>query len=52
VDLNGFLRRHLSEAVPLSKLQWVDETPDSWSSEQLERLVTPREIELVRLGRS
>ena len=50
VDLQGLLHRDRSRAIPLLKTAQLKGRPRSWPSEQLERLLTPSEIELVRHG--
>lgn len=46
IDMKILHRRH-DESVPMLESARMQGNPKSWSSEQLERLLTPREIDQV-----
>ncbi|CAM2831192.1 Transposase [Skermania piniformis] len=48
MKLNALLSRHRSAPVPLLSSACLAGNPKSWPSEQLERLLTPSEIDQVR----
>jgi len=47
VKINSILRRSHGESLPLLDSARMQGKPQSWSSEKLERLLTPREIDQV-----
>ncbi|WP_185981733.1 hypothetical protein [Skermania sp. ID1734] len=47
MKLHSILRRGHGQPVPLLESARMRGNPKSWSSEKLERLLTPREMDMV-----